>query len=71
MKIAVWVLTKEYNMYDQFGEYFVGVFGRKPEAEQLMEYGVPENRTSHVLNGGGRLNFEEEWYLLEPIIIEV
>lgn len=67
--MEVWVLTREINEYDQHGEYFVSVFGSKPTHEQLTELMAPRNRLRHVLNGGGRRCFENEWFHLRTIDI--
>lgn len=61
---TVWILTKEINQYDQEGEYFVAVFKDKPHHTQLTSHGVPQNRLRHVLNGGGRVDAEYEWFFL-------
>ena len=66
----VWVLTREVNDYDQHGEYFVAVFGSKPTHEQLTALDVPKTRLRHVLNGGGRVEFEDEWFHLRSHAIE-
>ena len=60
----VWILTREVNEYEQQGEYFVAVFGGKPAHEELTALGVPRNRLRHVLNGGGRVVHENEWFHL-------
>lgn len=31
----MWVLTREYNNYDQHGEYFVAAFKEKPTFAQM------------------------------------
>lgn len=36
----VWILTTEYNDYDQYGEYFLQAFASKPTPEQLVAEGV-------------------------------
>lgn len=60
----MWVLTREINQYDQDGEYFVDVWMDKPSHQQLTELGVPQNRLRHVLDGGGRVGYEYEWFYL-------
>ena len=62
--MKVFILTREINEYDQDGEYFVKVFGVKPTYEQLLECGVNADRLEHTLNGGGRIDYEEEWFFL-------
>lgn len=66
-KIKVWLLTKEYNDYDQHGEYFVAVFADKPTKEQLVGFDVSEELIEHVLAGGGRVDSEYEWFNLKQI----
>lgn len=65
--IIVYVLTWEINEYDQHGEYFVDVFIGKPMHQQLTANGVPKNRLRHVLNGGGRVGSEDEWFWLKQL----
>ena len=62
--IEAWILTREINQYDQDGEYFVAVFFAKPHHSELSAHGVPQNRLRHVLNGGGRVKWEDEWFWL-------
>lgn len=72
MNPRVWILTEEYNDYDQHGEYFLGVYTSKPTIEQLLGKGVPQNCLRHVLNGGGRKGTEDQWFHLretEPIAV--
>lgn len=65
MNIEVYILTREINAYDQDGAYFVNVFSSLPTYEMLIENGVPKNRIRHVLNGGGRVDYEYEWFYLQ------
>lgn len=60
----VYVLTREINDYDQDGEYFVAVFSDIPKAAKLISLGVPQNKLRHVMNGGGRLEYDQEWFWL-------
>lgn len=67
---TVWVLTREINQYDQDGEYFVAVFGEKPTEADLLANGVFSAETAkHVLNSGGRINTENEWWYLRPYLL--
>lgn len=67
-KIAVWVLTREINEYDQYGEYFVACFSEKPSKQLLLKAEVPESHLDHLLNnGGGRIGIEDEWYFLREV----
>lgn len=68
--MTVWILTSEYNDYDQYGEYFVDVFANKPTHQQLTDYGVLQNRLRHVLNGGGRIGNENEWFNLKEVTVK-
>lgn len=69
---TVWVLTSEYNAYDQYGEYFIHAWHEKPSATQLAkvlktkEDIVRDNDYLHfLLNGGGREQLEYVWYNLQ------
>lgn len=69
----VWLLTTEYNAYDQFGEYFLEMFAEFPTFEQLREavgkdkpwYGVSDDLLVHIKNGGGRQATEDQWFHLK------
>lgn len=63
----MWVLTKEYNDYDQHGEYFVDVFYTIPTRTELATatgFSENDNMITHILNGGGRLDNDYDWYYL-------
>lgn len=65
--MKVWVLTEEFNDYNQNGEYFVAVFGTKPSADKLAAFVDPHSnraRLQHIANGGGREELEDHWYHL-------
>lgn len=63
--MKVWILTSEYNDYDQHGEYFEAIYGSKPTAEQLMkDHDMSADDAAHVLSGGGRRNHEHQWFWL-------
>ena len=66
--MKVWILTTEYNAYDQYGEYFVDVFQNKPTLFRIMEdLQCSEEEALHILNGGGRKNYEEQWFYLHEM----
>jgi len=64
----MWVLTREHNEYDQYGEYFIAVFINKPNKEQLQKLfskGKLKVDIDYILNGGGRTEkMENIWYNL-------
>lgn len=64
--MKVWVLTSEYNKYDQHGEYFLAVFSNKPTKKQLLDFVRDRCVVDHLLNnGGGRMEWEDKWYYLK------
>lgn len=63
----IWVLTKEYNDYDQHGEYFVQAWTHKPTNQELWDQGVAQTDTRHVQNGGGRKSDEYRWHILREV----
>lgn len=76
----VWILTREENQYDQYGEYFVAVFKDKPSESQLTEiltkYGVDsysEGTVSEIdvrllSQGGGRDSEDlDTWFNLKQV----
>jgi hypothetical protein len=79
--MKAYILTSEWNMYDQMGEYFIAWFDRKPTFEELKKViledeedvgGGDDAIIIHILeNGGGRLKpykaTNEHWYNLREI----
>ena len=66
--MKVWVLTREENQYDQYGEYYCVVFSKKPTIQQLMEHVGGKKTAEHVLSsGGGRISYEDTWYFLREV----
>ncbi len=65
MTNKVWILTEEYNQYDQYGEYYLAAFRDKPTLAQLIKLDMSEQEAQHVLNGGGRQKNEDQWYNLK------
>lgn len=61
---GIWVLTESYNDYDQHGEYYLQAWAGKPTAEDLIAAGVSPGEVDHVLEGGGRIQWENQWYHL-------
>jgi hypothetical protein len=70
MKKTVYVITRAHNDYDQHGDYLVSVFLSYPTEEQLLELFPNSTRefAEHVLQGGGRVGTEDEWYYLTPLV---
>lgn len=71
MSKKLWVLTRELNAYEQDGEYFEAAFIGKPTAKhlkrvlKLRDTEEADELISHILDGGGRMGIENEWYNLE------
>lgn len=75
--MSVWVLTEEYNDYDQHGEYFIHAWDHKPSREELKVHINEESRYAqpdyigYVLNGGGRIDkdnyYDDQWYILKEV----
>ncbi len=76
-KPKVWVLTREHNDYNQYGEYFVAVFAQQPSVMQMAE-ALRGHRDAadvmaalalveHVRAGGGRRGDENDWFNLEQV----
>ncbi len=80
-KGSVWVLTSEYNDYDQHGAYFEAVFAKKPTVEELVDFFTTDEKHSlnwangmealkyvlHIQGGGGRRGNENSWLCLEEV----
>lgn len=64
----MYIVTSEYNEYDQYGEYYVSWFSKKPTLEQLIKlFDGDAKLAKHVLSGGGRRGAEEVWHnLIQP-----
>lgn len=64
----IWVLTEEYNQYDQYGEYFIHAWVEKPTKEQLSKLVDPKEADYLLETGGGRKhNYENNWYYLREM----
>lgn len=61
---TIWLLTSEFNDYDQYGEYFVATFVGKPNLGQLAPHLDGYDAPEHVLAGGGRRDDEFHWFHL-------
>ena len=63
----VWVLTSDYNLYDQMGEYFEAVFKDKPTAQQLVDAGMDCQEAERVLKKRRRLLSQNQCYHLRRV----
>lgn len=66
----MWLLTKTYNEYDQFGDYIETAWLNKPTRKELNAYFKGEaqaNFITHLLNGGGRRETEDQWFHLTEL----
>lgn len=63
--MKIWVLTAEYNEYDQYGEYYIKSHKEKFTREELKKLIIVNDATiDHILEGGGRREYENQWYWL-------
>lgn len=63
--MTIYVLVYHINQYDQQDEgYFLDCWIEKPTQKQLVDAGVAPDKVAHVLNGGGRIEFEDIWWEL-------
>lgn len=74
MSEKAYILTSEWNAYDQFGEYFIAWFHRKPTPDELRKVMIEKEEEDscelccHILNGGGRTEqMEDRWYHLREV----
>ena len=65
--MSMFILTRELNEYDQWGEYFVAAFSEKPTVRALENILGSTDLARHVLTGGGRQEYEYAWYFLREV----
>lgn len=67
--MKVYILTESYNDYDQHGEYFIAWWSKKPTIEELRKVitGYGDSCLQHILDGGGRRDYEYSWYCLKEV----
>lgn len=72
--MKIYILTREHNEYDQYGEYFVAWFSKKPSAfyaQCAIKHDdgseVTEELANHILSGGGRQTDENVWWHLRMV----
>ena len=68
----MYILTEEFNDYDQHGDYFVAAFKELPTIEIIKKFfkdrgdgEVSDDFCEHLIKGGGRLKHEYVWYNLD------
>ena len=68
---TIWIVTTEYNEYDQYGEYFVACFLEKPSKSELKELlkneYISDITIDYLFDGGGRQDVENQWWYLEEV----
>jgi hypothetical protein len=64
----MFIITREENEYNQYGQYFVTAFENIPSISQVLTItGNDKGLALHILSGGGRRNLENTWYKLHKI----
>lgn len=65
----MWAVTRALNEYNQDGDYLVCVFKDKPDFQRLKTILSIESDEviNNLLEGGGRLNTEDEWFFLTEL----
>ncbi|MNK14333.1 hypothetical protein D3C87_324440 [compost metagenome] len=66
----IYILTKEYNEYDQFGSYFIHAWQWKPTIAEMKVHDrfITDEIGLHLsVHGGGRIADEDVWFHLEII----
>lgn len=64
----MFIVTTEFNDYDQHGEYFVAAYNEKPTFKQLKELiGERDIIVGKLTKGGGRHGIEDQWYNLHEV----
>jgi hypothetical protein len=71
--MKVYILTRQHNDYDQYGEYFVAWFPKRPTATDIQlaiaiddESIIDGETADHIVSGGGRRDRPNEdvwWHL--------
>ena len=62
----VWVLTEEYNEYDQHGAYFLAVFANKPTPTDLLPWDVSLSEAFQLMEKGNSREdrYQGSWFYL-------
>ena len=68
---TIWILTSEFNSYDQYGEYFEMYWLKKPSFDVLKKalrsFYPTDETVQHILGGGGRKAYESTWFHLREV----
>lgn len=68
----MYILTREHNLYDQKGEYYVAIFKDIEDVNNKLQEVIEKDLYStysgklhnHIINGGGRMGKEDVWFNL-------
>jgi len=68
----MYILTREHNLYDQEGEYYVAIFKNIEDVNKKLQEVIEKDNYctyddklhKHIVKGGGRINNEEVWFNL-------
>jgi hypothetical protein len=65
----MYVVTTEFNLYDQEGQYFVAAFESEPTFQELKTLLPKESDVTigKLTRGGGRENGDHQWYNLHQV----
>ncbi len=65
----IWIVTSEYNEYDQYGAYFEAAYDHKPSFQELKLLTEEDDATVRRLTrGGGRTGkLEDKWWNLSKV----
>ncbi len=72
--MKAYILTREHNEYDQYGEYFVAWFNNLPTVTEVLTAvesddgsKIDDALAAHIIAGGGRQNVENVWWHLKQV----
>ncbi len=63
----IWVITEEFNDYNQHGGYFVCAFDHSPTYDDLITAGFSKGYALRILSGGGRFDDEYHWFEINEV----
>ena len=67
----MWIVTRAINQYEQDGEYFVAAYKDKPNFQclKVLLPGETDATIGKLTRGGGRHEFEGEWFFLFEVSV--